>query len=284
MYIIYKQKIVEFLGWSATGLAMPFFISPIIPFINLFKGKITYEETPMNIIGTSFVNCFCWCIYGDIIFSHQIKICNLIGTISNSILITIYLAYELRKYTIDAILNALIVMTGSYAIYKGFTTIIEDNSLIGKICIGTSCMVFLSPIQIIYRVMKEKNYHLIPIYIAFASLASTICWVIYGVFLTDINIILPNFIGIILATTQIVIFLRYKRNYPGIGEKENTATIDIEGNENEKEEKENEKDKKKEKEKVKDKKDEETTRIKIDEDAPIDVKEKPVKIVTKTDN
>jgi solute carrier family 50 protein (sugar transporter) len=258
------EKVQEIFGWVATGLTMCFYISPVIPFINVFRGKLSYEDTPAIIVSTSYVNCFCWYIYGDMIFSDQIKICNLIGAISSLVLMCIYLGFEVRKYTIDAILNALIIITGSYAVYRGLTIIIDDDAIIGKICNGTALIVFLSPIQLIYRVIKEKNYNLIPIYTAWVSLASTGCWVIYGVFLSDFYVIFPNVIGIVLAITQIFVFLNYKRKYPSIGH--TTSTIGIENTGNEEIKKE------------------EDTVIKEDEENQKNVKEKPVKIVAKVDN
>ena len=177
-------------------------------YINVFKGKISYEDTPGIVVTVSYANCFCWCIYGKLIYSNQIKICNLIGAVSSFFLISIYLLYESKKYTLDAILNSIIIIAGLYAIYRGFTIVIEDDSIIGKICIGISCLVFLSPIQIIYRVLREKNYNLIPIYSAYIS--------------------------IILAAIQILIFHIYKKRYTTIGEKESSSTIGIESNENNK--------------------------------------------------
>ena len=261
------DKIQEIFGWVATGLTMCFYISPVIPFINVFKGKLSYEDTPVIIISTSYVNCFCWYIYGDMILSDQIKMCNMIGAISSLILICIYLLFELKKYAIDAILNALIIITGTLALYRGLTVIINDDSIIGKICNGTSIIVFLSPIQLIYRVIKEKNYILIPIYTAYVSFIASSCWVTYGVFIHDFYVILPNLFGIILAIIQILVYFNYKRKYPSIGDKVINPTIDIEtetGNE------EGKKD--------------ESTSIKVDEDSHNNIKEKPVKIITKTDS
>ena len=245
---------------------MCFYFSPIFPFINVLKGKLNYEDTPGILVISIYINSFCWYIYGDTIFSDPIKICNLIGVSISFFLMVIYLAYEIKKYMVDAILNISIIFTGSYAIYKGFTIMIDDDTIIGKICFGTSCLVFFTPIQLIYRVTKEKNYNLIPIYLSCASLLSSCFWIIHGVFIKDLYIVFPNVIGIILAKILIFIFLKYKRKYPGIGERESSSTIDIETNENEKE---------------KEKKEEESN--KDDEEAPATEKEKPIKIVSKID-
>lgn len=251
-------------GWVATCLNMFFYFSPIFPFINVLKGKLNYEDTPGVLVTSIYINCFCWYIYGDTIFSDPIKICNLIGAIISFFLMLIYLAYEIKKYTVDAILNILIIFTGSYAFYKGITIMIDDDTIIGKICFGTSCLVFLTPIQLIYKVMKEKNYNLISIYLTCVIFFSSFFWILHGVYIKDLYIVFANVIGIILSTIQIFIFLKYKRKYPGIGEKECSSTIGIETNENDKKEDDN--------------------TIKDDEDAPAKIKEKPVRIASNIDN
>ena len=259
------DSIEDVFGWVATCLTMCFYISPVIPFIQVFKGKLSYEDTPGILVTASYVNCFCWYIYGDMVFSTQVKICNCIGAISSLCLICIYLAYEVRKYTLDAILNALIILTGSYAVYRGLTIVVDDDAVVGKVCNVTSIIVFLSPIQILYRVFREKNnYFLIPIYTAWVSLFSTGCWVTYGILISDIYIQIPYIIGIILAIVQICTYIVFKRKYPTIGERDrDTSTIDIDNTVDEKKE---------------------TNNIKDDEENQTDVKEKPVKISSKFDN
>ena len=256
------NNLQEIFGWVATSLTMCFFISPVIPFINVFKGKLSYEDTPAVVITVSYVNCFCWYIYGNMIQSNQVKLCNLIGAISSLILICIYLIYELRKYTLDAILNAIIIVTGSYAVYRGITILIDDDKILGKICNCTSIIVFLSPIQLVLRVIKEKNYFLIPIYTAYVSFIASSCWVIYGIFFKNFYIVFPNSFGIILAVVQVYVYKKYKRKYPEIGEKDFSSTIGIESTG------------------IDDGKKEETT-IKGDEDNQTKTKAKPVKIISK---
>lgn len=260
-----NNNIQEIFGWVATCLTMCFFISPVIPFINVFRGKLSYEDTPAIVVSVSYINCFCWYIYGKMIISEQIKMCNMIGAISSLILMCIYLIYEVRKYTLDAILNVLIIITGSYATYKALTILINDTGIIGKICNCTSIIVFLSPIQLIYRVVKEKNFILIPIYTAYVSLFASSCWIIYGFLFHNIYIVFPNSFGLLLAIIQIIVYFHYKKKFSGVGEREFTSTIGIESSTSE----EGKKD--------------ESTNIKIDEDQSNE-KEKPVKIISKNDN
>jgi uncharacterized protein with PQ loop repeat len=196
------------------------------------------------------------------IISDQVKISHMISALSCFILIVIYLIFELKKYLLDAILNALILTTGSWALYRAFTIIIDDDRVIGKILIVTTIVVYLAPIQIIYRVIKDKNYIMIPIYSAYVYLFACISWVIYGISINDFYLIFPHVIGTILSLIQIIIFINYKKKYPALGEKEFSSTIGIETTGNEETKKEE---------------------TKID-DEPSQAKEKPVKIVSKIES
>ena len=253
-------------GWAALAITMFIYASPALYFFNVLRGKLSYEETPGILVSTAYVNCFFWYIYGDLIFSDQVKICNCIGAICNLCFITIYLVYEIKKYTLDAILNALIIITGSYATYRGLTIVIDDDSIIGKLCNVTAIIYFSNHIYLIYKIVKEKNnYVLIKIYTSWISLFAYGCWIIYAILIKDLYLIIPNVIGIILSIIQICIHIIFKKKYPTFSEKDKDAsTIDIEntGNDDIREDKS----------------------IKDDEDLRNNIKAKPVKIISKIDN
>ena len=198
-------------------------------------------------------------VYGDMIFSDQIKYCYIIGSCINLVLMVIYLVYEIRRYLVDTILNTLILVTGTWALYRALTIIIDDDRIVGKICVGTSCIVFLNQVQIVYKVLKDRNYNLIPIYNCWIALFSSICWVVYGIFITDFYLVFPNAILIILSLVQVIVYINFSRKYPPPGKAEFSSTIGIETTPNDEIKKEE-------------------TPIKIDEENDVKGKEKPVKI------
>ena len=259
------DTVQEYIGWLACGINVLYFLAPAEPFFRVLRGKLNFENTPGVFVSTCYVNCFVWYVYGDMIFSDQVKYSNLIAACASLCLIIIYLIYELKKYLVDSILNSLILITGTWAVYRALTIIIDDDRIVGIICIGTSVVMFLTPIQIVYKVIKEKNYYLIPIRAAFIYLLTCIAWIAYGIFIEDFNLVCPHIIGIILCLVQMVVYFNFKRKYPTISDKVFSSTIGIESTGNE------------------DIKKEETP-IKIDEDNQSEIKEKPVKIVTKADN
>ena len=252
------DTIQESIGWIAATFNICFYLTPTFNFVKVLKGKVNFEESPGVYVTTCYVNSFIWFIYGDMIFSDQVKISNMISALINLIFMLIYLAFELRKYFIDAILNTLILITGSWAVYRALTIVIDDDRVVGDICIGTTFIIFLSPIQILYKVFKEKNYNIIPVFAAIIYLSGCLSWFIYAIFIKDFYLAFPHSLGVILSGVEIAVYVNCKRRYPGIGENGASGTIDIVSGGND------------------DIKKEETP-IKIDEG-------KPVEIVNKLDN
>ena len=194
------------------------------------------------------------------IFSDQVKISNCISAGICLMLMLIYLGYELKKYLIDSILNTLILVTGSWAVYRALTIVIDDDRVVGDICIGTTLIIFIFPLQIMYKVFKEKNYNLIPVLSSIIYLFSCLFWFLYAIFIKDFYLAFPNILGVILSSSEIALYLNCKKKYTGIGERDTIGTIDIVTGAND------------------DKKEE--TPIKIDEQG----EGKPVEIVNKLDN
>ena len=227
-----------YFGWSATYLTALFYVSLVTPFFKIFKGQMKYQDAPIFVIYVSYINCILWCMYGSMIFSNQIITCNIIGSVSTFILILMYLSYEFRTHILDPTLSAIILIYGTYIFFNYFVIIIIDKEyIVGNLCILGKFCVFISPIQLIYRVIKEKRYILIPIYASFVSLISSICWVVYGFTINNIHVIIPNLVGIILGITQFYVYFYYKLYYSNINE--NNRTISIDNNEIGNEQKEN---------------------------------------------
>ena len=123
---ILVDKTTEFYGWIASFLTALLFLNPIKSFIKLIKGKIEFQNSPAFLVTVCYISNICWYVYGEKISSKPLKCCNLFGMIVNFILIFIYLFFEIRVYTIDAILNCLIVIIGTYELYKSFVQYVQD--------------------------------------------------------------------------------------------------------------------------------------------------------------
>ena len=249
------------IGNIAIALSVGFYITLVIPFFNVLRCKVNYEFTPIALINTIYVDSIAWYIYADKILCEPLKICHTIGALCTLLLIIIYLLFELKKYTVDSILNLLILVLGSLVMHKGLTIVVEDAQMVGKVCIATKLITFFTPILIIFRVIKEKNYKLISINNTLSYMFACIGWVLFGKSVNDTNILIPNIAGIVLCFVQFIVYLNFKKKYPHYAAP--SSTIGIESSTTE------------------DSKKDESTTMTIDEESQEKAKEKPVKIITR---
>lgn len=231
-----KESFADFFGWVAAIMTIYFFIAPIVPFYKVIKGNLNYENTPGAYITLVYLNSLCWYVYGDYIYSDQMKFCYLVGIISSFIFLAIYLLYEQRKYTHDAILNAVIIINAALVIYKGLNIVIDDVDNIARISLAISLPILIYPINNIYHAIKRRNYNIIPYKTSWYSMAVSLCWIIYSVLFDEFYIILPNVFIYILSSIQVFLYYRYKKIYP-ITDDNTISIINFEKN-NEEEEKE----------------------------------------------
>ena len=248
-------------GWVAIGLSSCFYFSLSIPFFQVLRCKMNYEYTPINFVSAIYVDCFAWYIYGLKILSEQLMLVNKIGVCSMLALMAIYLGFEIKKYTLDMILNVLILVLGTLVIQKGLYVIVEDFEVVGKICIGTKIITFYNPMSLLYQVYKEKNFGYISMRNTFLYAFVSLAWVIFGKSSHDQNVIWANGIALGLCLVQLYIINFLKRKHSDY----KVSTIGIESSQ------------------IEEKK-EENSNVHYDEENPEKMKEKPVKIVSKTEN
>ena len=250
-------------GYVAIGLSSLFYCTLVIPFLNVLRCKVNYEFTPIGLIDTVYIDSIAWYIYGDRILCDQLKLCNTIGCCCSLALIVIYLAFELKKYLVDSILNCLILILGTLVLHKGLSVVVDEPQNVGRLCICTkfiSCFVILF---MTYRIIKEKNFKLISFNTTFTYLLACIGWALFGKTISDTNVMIANGIGILCCITQILLYLNFKKKYPYYT---TNSTIGIENTSTEESKKE------------------ETSTMSIDEEKEEKTKEKPVKIITRVDN
>jgi solute carrier family 50 protein (sugar transporter) len=247
-------------GWIGCALTTCFFLPQLSPFCQVCKGKLNFEETPGYFMSISYINCFLWMIYGEEIFSDQVKITNLIASFICLIAMIIYLSYEIKKYVLDSILNFLIIFMASWAAYKYLVIEVDDDRVMGKLCFCSSLLIYSYFSYIIYRVINEKNYMLINFHYTSIYFVSCMIWLSFGIVTKDLYVVCPHSIGIIISLVQISLYINYEKKYPSIDSKDPiTGEIEELNEENKKE----------------------ISETKVEQTIELSDKGKPVKIVTK---
>ena len=206
--------ITDILGWIGTIVSICFFASSAPRFYYLIKKKIRYEDINIIIILGNYISSIVWLIYGFSIKLKQIKICYSIGALLSLVWIWIYLTYMSKKKMTQAMILLMSLSVLSFSIYIILTVVITDKKLIGNICFIVCSISYISPAQLIIKVINSKNYKIIPIYSAIIASIGYGSWTLYGLFNFIGNIIIPNLVGLGFSIAQIILYRVYKNKTP----------------------------------------------------------------------
>ena len=213
-----ELNIFELFGWLSACFSIILYFSPLPKYIKLYKRKIKYNHTPnLKVLG-NYITCINWLIYGYLINNKHFFVCFFTGAFLSIICAFIYLLFLAKVKILKSLLFASILLLYTPISYLLFVKLIKNNDVIGYICAGFSIILAINPIFLIKRLIKYKNYKLIPIKLYLLRLISTICWIIYGFMIINFSVILPNFIGMIFSLILIFIWKILRKRRPAIEE------------------------------------------------------------------
>ena len=218
MRILEEQDIVgDIFGWAGTVISTFFYIAPVVPIIDLIKGKITYKEAPGILLICSFMNCILWGVYGVKLKKLQVYTANGIGAAITIVWIFIFLVYLAKKnvfLSIAYIFLSILIIAGIASLFYFFVDPERDKAVItGYVAMVFNVLMYAAPGEKIYTVCKTGNYKLIPIFSTIGAFVCSACWMMYGIYQNDINIIIPNALGLLSAIIQVIVYLIFKHKY-----------------------------------------------------------------------
>ena len=214
----------DIFGWAGTVISFVFFVTPIVPFIDLIKGKITYKETPGALLICSFMNCILWAVYGVKLERAQVYTANGLGMLITIVWIFIYLVYFSQKNvfkSIGFITLSIIIIAGIGSLFYFVVDPESDKAdITGYTAMVFNVLMYAAPGEKIYTVIKTGNYKLLPIFSSVGGFSCSACWLMYGVYQNDINIIIPNGLGLLFAVLQLIVYFVVKHKQGTMAESE----------------------------------------------------------------
>ena len=202
----------DIFGWVGTGISTYFYIAPVVPFLKLINGELTWKESPGVLLICSFLNCILWSNYGLLLNRFLIYFANGIGGVITLIWITIFLIHYADKKFGLAILYNCVLIIAIVGLDLLFFYLVPYE-VTGKVAMVFNVLMYASPGEKMITVCKTKNYKLIQIWSTIGGAACSACWMMYGIYLVDWNQIIPNGLGLICSFVQVFVFLIYKGKY-----------------------------------------------------------------------
>ena len=209
---MFNNVIIPYLQIFNTIITVILNLSPIAALIPVIKGKEKYTNIPILMLIFNLLNNICWGCYWCRLSRNSPMICCIICSIIATFYFIIYLYFFTNKTIKKFILYLFILFFTEFVIIYISYFIIESLKYYGIFLIIINIIMFIAPGQNLIRVIKEKNYKLIPIV---STIVGTICsggWLLYGQLVNDINCIIPNGLGLIFSilTTLIWAFFYFK--------------------------------------------------------------------------
>jgi hypothetical protein len=145
-----------------------------------------------------------WTSYGWLKADNTIFVPNAISIGTAAFCMIVYYQYALIKPVQIYGITAIVCMLGVVLASNG------DAQIIGLMGCALSVMMSGSPLAVINTVLKEKSTAALPFWTSLVTWLNTFSWVLYGwIVAHDSMILLPNLLGLLLASLQMALFAIY---------------------------------------------------------------------------
>ena len=209
-------------GWVGTALALYFYIAPIVPFVKVIKGEMTWKQSPGVLLLCSFLNCILWSDYGLITNQFLLYLANGLGGTITLIYITIFLIHVADRKVLLSLFYNFFLICCIVEIYFVFYYLVPFK-VTGIIANVFNVLMYAAPGEKIYQICKGARYQLISIWSTIGGTACSTSWMCYGIYQKDIYVVIPNALGVLASIVQIVIFVIYRRKQKNKAQSEETT-------------------------------------------------------------
>ncbi|KAF3454545.1 hypothetical protein FNV43_RR04993 [Rhamnella rubrinervis] len=206
------------------------FTSPIKTFSRVVKKKSTENYKGIPYV-TTLLSTSLWTFYGVIKPGGLlVATVNGAGAVLQFIYVTLFLIYAPKDKMIKTAKLFAILDVGILGSVIALTllAIREDVKLtfVGILCAGLTIGMYASPLSVMGMVIKMQSVEYMPFLLSFFLLLNAGIWSIYAVLVKDFYIGVPNAIGFVLGSAQLIIYSIYKNKSK---REKSIATMEEEG-------------------------------------------------------
>ena len=181
--------------FSTLGTIFSVFLSfsPTVPFIQVFQQKEKLEILPEGMLFCQLLNRLLW---GSVwIITKRILIDAGVGIIITSTFLILYFYLYFNRIYFKTLIGFIVLFCFELIIVLG-AVLYGNVSVVSLLAMIFNVAMYIAPGQKILRVIKEKNYKLIPIRSTIVSICCSGAWLFYGILINLIVQIVPNALGL----------------------------------------------------------------------------------------
>ncbi|XP_028947433.2 bidirectional sugar transporter SWEET17 isoform X2 [Malus domestica] len=207
-----------FVGVIGNIISVLMFLAPVPTFWRIVKHRSTEDFESLPYVCT-LLNSSLWTYYG-IIKSGELLVATIngFGATVEIIYLCLFLKYAPAKMRVKTVIliGTLDVGFLAVAILATWLALVGDTRIdaIGFICAGLNIIMYASPLVVMKTVVTTKSVEYMPFFLSFFFFINGGVWTFYAWLLQDVFLGVPNGIGFLLGTTQLVLYAIYRNAKP----------------------------------------------------------------------
>lgn len=202
------------IGIIGNVISILMFASPIGTFRRVVKKKSTEDYKGLPYITTLMSTCL-WTFYGLLNPDGLLVITvNGAGAVLQFIYVTLFLIYAPKDTKVKMVRLVAILNIGFVGAVIAVTLLAFHGSMrltfTGFICAGLTIGMYAAPLLVMRTVIKTRSVEYMPFFLSFFQFLNGGVWSVYAVLVKDFYIGVPNAIGFVFGTAQLIIYMIYK--------------------------------------------------------------------------
>jgi solute carrier family 50 protein (sugar transporter) len=185
------------------------------PTINQVTREKSVGSLPLLPYSSMIANCFLWLAYGVLKSESKIWGTNLIGLSLGLFYFMKFVRYAppdspTLPGSVQHHVNACLAVMATAFSLKFLLRLKDPTSIIGNLAVMFCVAMFASPLAALKTVLKTKSAKSIPLPFTLATVLNCFLWSVTGLFdMKDVNIYLPNLLGLAFGIGQIALKLLF---------------------------------------------------------------------------
>jgi len=216
----------QYFGYPACVLTICQYLFQIIYYFDISNKAFKLHIIPLNKMLFNYASSFFWYFFGDMLYYEPIKVSNLVGLLSFLFLICLYLFYDLKKDTTNALINILLVTTFTISFYHYFSYVVIEPKIIGHICIGIGVISYIYNIYLIIKTIKDCNLLLINISNEIIGLIASALWYQYGYVNKDFYVKFCFGVKTMIHLVHVILYFSKNKRYQKLNSKNINNALD----------------------------------------------------------
>ncbi|KAL7084078.1 hypothetical protein ACP275_14G202600 [Erythranthe tilingii] len=202
------------IGIIGNVISILMFASPINTFKQVVKKKSTENYKGVPYI-TTLLSTSLWTFYGVLKTDGLLVVTvNGVGAGLNLLYVILFLIYSPKHTKVKSVKLVGIVNVG----FLGGVIIVTmvglrggiRLTLVGVLCALITVGMYAAPLSAMRTVIKMKSVKYMPFFLSFFQFLNGAVWSAYAVLIKDYYIGVPNGIGLLLGSAQLILYMMYK--------------------------------------------------------------------------